>query len=154
MVALILSLSVFVALGRDVPAPKVRVLQFVMAECPMSSSLHAAIADEVMNISGVRDIVNFEQTFVGGPVGEGPVNETNWMQCFHGPGECKTHTNMLCANNHTNYDKWYDLVSCMDGPKGLEIIAMPENTWTCAEKVRSFDLLTVLPGSMYNSAQY
>ena len=60
-------------------APKVKVLQFVMAQCPMTSSLHATFAKKVMNNSALRAIVDFEQSFVGGPVGEGPVNETNWM---------------------------------------------------------------------------
>lgn len=99
-------------------ASGVDVIQFVMAKCPMTTSLHLDFARSVghcaaqrerlplttraveviaalfcsfsnsLLISGrfkvmaqpeLRAIVNFTQSFVGGPVGEGPVNETNWM---------------------------------------------------------------------------
>ena len=68
----------------------------------------AVFAEEVMNNTDLRAIVDFEQSMVGGPVGEGPVNSTNWMKCFHGVSECETHTWMLCARNiSSSYDKWY-----------------------------------------------
>jgi hypothetical protein len=115
-------------------APKVKVLQFVMAQCPMTSTLHATFAKQVMNNTELRAIVDFEQTFVGGPVGEGPVNETNWMYCFHGKAECETHTMMLCARNKTqDYSKWYDMISCIDGPDGLKVLtSAPRDAIPCA----------------------
>jgi hypothetical protein len=60
-----------------------------------STSLHLDVARQVMSKPDLRKVVNFSQSFVGGPVGEGPVNETNWMECYHGPSECKGHTVML-----------------------------------------------------------
>ena len=77
--SLLLVITLLAANASSNEAPKVKVLQFVMAQCPMTSSLHATFAKKVMNNSALRAIVDFEQSFVGGPVGEGPVNETNWM---------------------------------------------------------------------------
>jgi hypothetical protein len=123
-------------------APRVPIIQFVMAKCPMSTSLHAKFARTVMS-SGIRSIVNFTQSFVGGPVGEGPVNATNWMSCFHGPSECEGHTIMLCARNVSRrvdpHDyRWFDLVTCMDGPLGIPGVtyglptSIPQDAASCA----------------------
>lgn len=130
-------------------APKVKVLQFVMAKCPMTTTWHVRFAKQVMSQPGLRAIVDFDQSFVGGPVGEGPVNETNWRQCFHGPSECDGHKAMLCARNISDSRHnassspyaWYDMVTCMDGPLGLAGVtynnskAIPEDAQVCAQKV-------------------
>ena len=65
----------------------------------MTTTLHVKFAKTVMAHPDLRAIVDFKQSFVGGPVGEGPVNATNWMECFHGPSECAGHRVMLCATN-------------------------------------------------------
>ena len=96
--------------------PRVNVVQFVMAKCPMTTTLHNAFSKDIMNTS-LREMVNFTQTFVGGDIGEGPVNESNWMHCFHGPSECDGHKYMLCAahvcKQHSKYFdyQWFDMVS-------------------------------------------
>eukprot|EP00040_Diaphanoeca_grandis_P026917 m.151821 g.151821 ORF g.151821 m.151821 type:complete len:268 (-) comp30782_c0_seq1:192-995(-) len=120
----------------------VQVTQFVMAKCPMTTSLHVNFARTVMSNPALRRVVNFTQSFVGGPVGEGPVNETNWMYCYHGDSECVGHTTMLCAkeaNRRMNLDlmktknieiksnvideyAWFDMVTCMNcGGPGFNI---------------------------------
>ena len=97
-------------------APRVKIVQFVMAKCPMSTSWHAEFASTIMNDTSLREIIDFEQTFVGGDIGEGPVNATNWMRCFHGPSECEGHAVMLCAKNLSRASdpwdyRWLDMVS-------------------------------------------
>lgn len=88
--------AVLIAAAPGEPA-QVQIIQFVMAKCPMTTSLHLDLARSVMSVDALRGRVNFTQSFVGGPVGEGPVNDTNWQQCFHGASECKGHATMLCA---------------------------------------------------------
>eukprot|EP00729_Bicosta_minor_P009996 gene9997-16505_t len=136
--------SVLCAITSLLAVSKVQVTQFVMAKCPMSTSLHLDFARTVMSHKDLRTEVEFVQSFVGGPVGEGPVNETNWMQCFHGDSECKGHTTMLCAKQvnanlaataaETANDAkatdgksidsyaWFDMVTCMNcGGPGYNI---------------------------------
>jgi hypothetical protein len=128
---------------------RVRIIQHVMAKCPMSTSWHAKFATTVMNDTALRGIIDFEQTFVGGDIGEGPVNDTNWRRCFHGPSECEGHRVMLCAKNvsrsgggsSSEYDyRWFDMVTCMDGKDGLPGVtyglpeSIPNNAASCAAK--------------------
>lgn len=129
------------------PDDRVKIIQHVMAKCPMSTSWHAKFATTVMNDTEMRSIVDFEQTFVGGDIGEGPVNETNWGRCFHGSSECEGHTIMLCAKNvsrsggasSSDY-RWFDMVTCMDGKDGLSGVtyglpeSIPNNAARCAEE--------------------
>lgn len=137
-------------------APRVKIIQFTMAKCPMTTTWHVRFNRLVMQQPALRDIVDFEQSFVGGAIGEGPLaNATDWKSCFHGESECKGHTVMLCAKNVSRtsdpFDyRWVDLVTCMDGPKGLEgvtydlPISIPNNAEKCAEKVGlSWDKISV-----------
>ena len=129
-------------------APRVKIIQHTMAKCPMTTSWHAKFATTFMNDTDLRGIVDFEQSFVGGDIGEGPVNETNWDRCFHGDSECEGHTIMLCAKNvsrtgtnRTELDfdyRWFDMVTCMDGPDGIAGVtyglpeSIPNNAGKCA----------------------
>ena len=44
---------------------------------------------------------------------------------------------MLCARNKTrDYSKWYDMVSCIDGPDGLKVLtSSPRDAIPCARTV-------------------
>jgi hypothetical protein len=130
---------------------RVKIIQLIMAKCPMSTSWQAKFATTLMNDTGLRSIVDFEQTFVGGDIGEGPVNDTNWGRCFHGPSECEGHTIMLCAKNISRSGgganisdddyRWFDMVTCMDGKDGLPGVtyglpdSIPNNAAKCAKEV-------------------
>merc|ERR1719272_1908911 len=151
--------SALFATAMVAPAEKVAVIQFVMAKCPMSTSLHLDFARSVMSKPDLRKEVDFVQSFVGGPVGEGPVNETNWMYCYHGESECKGHTTMLCAKDvnsklprkaRVDPYAWFDMVTCMNcgGPgynltscNGIEGTSygtkgsIPEDAQACAASV-------------------
>ena len=112
----------------------------------MTTTLHVKFAKTVMAHPDLRAIVDFKQSFVGGPVGEGPVNATNWMECFHGPSECAGHRVMLCAAKNVTRAQdpwaynWYDMVTCMDGLKSdgwagvtyNETYSIPEDAKRCA----------------------
>ena len=99
---------------------RVKVIQFAMAKCPDTTSWTAHFNNMVMGNEKLRAFIDFEQSFVGGDIGEGPVDENNWMNCFHGESECDGHAIMLCAKELSNssYD-WFDMVVCMDGKDGL-----------------------------------
>ena len=112
----------------------------------MTTTWTAQFAHEVMNSSSLRGIVDFEQSYVGGDIGEGPVNESNWMNCFHGESECRGHTVMLCAKNVSRATdpldyRWFDMIACMDGPKGIAGVtyglptSIPNNAQKCATQV-------------------
>jgi hypothetical protein len=144
---LLLAYSLLAAAGATPIHDRVKIIQHVMAKCPMSTSWHAKFATTVMNDTGLRSIVDFEQSFVGGDIGEGPVNETNWGRCFHGESECRGHTIMLCAknvsrSNRSRFDyRWFDMVTCMDGPDGIPGVtyglpgSIPNNAAKCAQQV-------------------
>jgi len=75
---------------------RVSIIQFAMAKCPDTTAWTADFNAAIPH-AFLEEHVNFTQSYVGGDVGEGPVDETNWMNCFHGESECAGHKTMLCA---------------------------------------------------------
>ena len=144
--ALAMGLLLLCSSVRATEADRVKVIQFAMAKCPMTTTWTAAFDEQVMHDDEMRSVIDFEQSYVGGDVGEGPVNDTNWMRCFHGPSECEGHTIMLCARNVSLPDvsapdyRWFDMVRCMDGERGLAGVtygmnySIPQDGEACARK--------------------
>lgn len=118
-------------------APLVQVEQFAMAQCPMTSSWFNHFTKFCLRDgTGIRDIVNFTQSFVGGKHGGHVTNET-WNSSFHGDQEIVADKYMLCAKHLDASNDglgWTDMVFCMNGADGITGIAeMPGNAERCSK---------------------
>ena len=125
-----------------------------MAQCPMTSSwTNDFHLNCIVNGTGnIRDIIDFNQSFVGGSSG-GPVDDDSWNSSFHGYQEVVGDTYFLCARYYEDVDsgglsgeyKWLDFVACMNGVDGLAGIAfIPGNAGRCGKEVsRRSDLMLV-----------
>ena len=116
-----------------------------MAQCPMTSSwTNDFHTNCIVNGTGnIRDIIDFNQSFVGGSSG-GPVDDDSWNSSFHGYQEAVGDTYFLCARYYEDVDsgglsgeyKWLDFVACMNGVDGLAGIEfIPGNAGRCGKEV-------------------
>lgn len=116
-----------------------------MAQCPMTSSwTNDFHTNCIVNGTGnIRDIIDFNQSFVGGSSG-GPVDGDSWNSSFHGYQEVVGDTYFLCARYYEDVDsgglsgeyKWLDFVACMNGADGLAGIEfIPGNAGRCGKEV-------------------
>lgn len=128
------------------PASRVLVEQFGMVQCTMTSTwLNHFHQTCLVDGSGIAEIVNFTEFFVGGKHG-GPVDDSSWNTSFHGPQEIVGDKYHLCARVQAGAGAvpldvnrtWTDFEACTNGPFGILepwVTPIPTAAEKCAEKL-------------------
>eukprot|EP00026_Physarum_polycephalum_P015969 Phypoly_transcript_16784.p1 GENE.Phypoly_transcript_16784~~Phypoly_transcript_16784.p1 ORF type:complete len:169 (+),score=27.15 Phypoly_transcript_16784:27-509(+) len=127
LVLLVVLLGVF-ALSVNAQS-KVLIQAFEMSKCPYCSAWKQNFNDQVMQQTGIPDILDIEENFAG-VTDNGNGNFT----CFHGPTECVGNRILLCAKNLTEATStwgWWNLGVCMQ----TNYTGIPDDAAACAAKV-------------------
>ena len=120
----------FVLVGLGMVTGLVKVEQFGMAQCPMTTTLTSDFVGRCLeNGTGIKNVIDFTLNMVGGTEG-GPVNSTSDTKSFHGPQEVVAEKYQLCAREiepsfGVGSYQWLNFTSCMNGIKGVAICTLP-----------------------------
>jgi hypothetical protein len=123
----------------------VRVEQFGMAQCPMTSLLTTEFFNRCLRDGrGIKSHVNYTLNMVGGTSG-GLIDNTSDTKSFHGSQEITAEKYFLCAREHEGPNQgigtynWVNFTACMNGYAGIGICTyylpheMEGHAQTCAE---------------------
>ena len=89
---------------------------FSMALCPCSALFASDLDAKMLRDPTFSAIVDFRQPFVGTPFAN--ASKGGPTKCFHGEGECKFQSWLLCAQNQSAPwpgRAWWDFQLCVDG---------------------------------------
>lgn len=132
-------LLVAAAVSQGATADRVLVEQYGMVQCPMTSTWFNMFWKFCLTDgAGLRELVDFQEYFVGGKSG-GPVTNATWNSSFHGYQEVIGDSYHLCARdqapNASDISKnmtFLDFEACMNGDGVTGIAFIPKNAEKCA----------------------